>query len=292
VGHAETVTALDSHAQSALSATVGKEVRLWNLRTGECAKRVTIAQQSVNWVKLHPDHVKSVLFTQNQDLIWLDLEEGKPAHTVRLPGVSLIAATRDWNYALLGGSPGQPCLSVWDLNQGKLVADEKKFQAALKKFQATNSAPLPTSLQITALCVLDGSDGFALTASQDGFIRLWDLNIFRCLKEFKTTPEAGAVTALAWSKDGDHFVAGHAKGGLRVWAIKDTQGPLKSVDGHWGKVLHAALSGEARFLLTVLEDRTLRFWELDWELDPVAPPRTLRATYPRPGFWARLFSRA
>lgn len=295
VGHSETVTALDCTPTRALSGTTGKDLRYWDLETGECIKRIASPTLGIAWLKIHSKEGKAVIFTTNQDLLTLDLNAAKFAESIKLNGVSSIAASDDWNYALVGGTPGNSCLSCWNLNGPKKLLDERKFGMALERFWTANPPPegagvFGQAMQVTAVCVL-ASGGFGLTASLDNHIRLWDLQDLRCLEEYRLDASTGPVSCLSWSRDGQHFVSGHAGGSLRVWARNRTKGPIKGVDGHWGKMIGCQLTPDARFVLTILEDRTLRFWELDWALNPEDALKPLRATYPRPGFFSRLLGR-
>ena len=70
-------------------------------------------------------------------------------------------------------------------------------------------------------------------AARDHDVRLWDVATGKVLKRFSGSP--GAVTALAFSRDGRRFLSGSHDGTLRLWQI-DTGKEVRLYEGHDGRV--------------------------------------------------------
>jgi len=65
---------------------------------------------------------------------------------------------------------------------------------------------------------------FAVTASEDGTIKLWDVGTG---KEFRTfTGHIGFVTGVAVSPDGHHLSSSGADGSVRIWQLPHQVWPL------------------------------------------------------------------
>jgi WD40 repeat protein len=106
---------------------------------------------------------------------------------------------------------------------------------------------------------LSGDGRRALSGSDDGSLRWWDLDSGACLHALRG--HAGGVSAVALSGDGRRALSGSADESLRWW---DLEGGacLHELVGHAGRVSAVALSGDGRCALSASDDYSLRWWDL------------------------------
>jgi WD40 repeat protein/serine/threonine protein kinase len=96
----------------------------------------------------------------------------------------------------------------------------------------------------------------ALSGSEDGTARLWDLNTGKELRLFKG--DSGQVVSVAFSPDGRRALScGRGDGTIRLWEVETGQ-ELRRFPGD----LAVAFSPDGRQGLSV-NDRIIRLWDLD-----------------------------
>ena len=106
---------------------------------------------------------------------------------------------------------------------------------------------------VTALAVLP--DGRALSGSEDGTLRLWDL---ASGESRVLAGHTGGVTALAVLPDG-RALSGSDDGTLRLWDL--ASGESRVLAGHTHRVTALAVLPDGR-ALSGSDDHTLRLWDL------------------------------
>jgi WD40 repeat protein len=108
----------------------------------------------------------------------------------------------------------------------------------------------------------------ALSASQDGTLRLWDLRSGNCLRTL--TGHTGKVTAAAFAADGRWGFSASADATIGIWDLA-TGACVRALEGHTKPVRSISLTPDSRWLLSGSADETLCLWELDWEYDIPEP---------------------
>ncbi len=104
------------------------------------------------------------------------------------------------------------------------------------------------------------SDGqMALSGSEDGSVRLWELKTGRALQALTWKKK---VTSMAFSSDGRLALAGSKDGSVRLWEAA-TGRTLHIFNGHTNSVTSVAFSFDGRLALSGSEDKTARVWEVD-----------------------------
>ena len=110
--------------------------------------------------------------------------------------------------------------------------------------------------RVTAVAVLDGRR--AVSASDDGTLRVWDLESGRSLKTLEG--QTGSVTAVAVF-GGHRAITSSDDGTLRVWDLESGR-PLETLKGHRASVFAVAVLDSRRAVSASL-DRTLQVWDLE-----------------------------
>ena len=134
---------------------------------------------------------------------------------------------------------------------------------------------------VNALCV---SDGIAVSASDDGFVRVWpeDFSDF-----FLEAEHESAVTSASASADGARVLATTAVGSLGVLDVVTHKYETLS-RSHAGVVAAVASDADAPEFATASSDGTARVWSADtgeqlYEFDAPGERATTCAFRPRPG---------
>jgi len=104
------------------------------------------------------------------------------------------------------------------------------------------------------------NDGYALSASADHTLRLWDLASGETLRTLEGhTDWVLAVTALA---DARRALSGSADKTLRLWDL-ETKETVRTLKGHTGPVNAVAMLPDGRRALTGSNDNTVLLWDVD-----------------------------
>jgi WD40 repeat protein len=99
----------------------------------------------------------------------------------------------------------------------------------------------------------------ALSASDDGTLRLWDVPRAQTLRVLRG--HTGGVTSVALSDDGSRALSGGADGSARVWEV-ETGRELRRLDTRGGAVLKVALAPGGRRALTRTDQGVVQLWDL------------------------------
>ncbi len=108
-------------------------------------------------------------------------------------------------------------------------------------------------------CALTGDRRYALSGSQDGTLRLWDLQSGLTL--LILVGHNGPVDACAISGDGRYALSGSHDKMLRLWDLR-TGETLHTLARHTGWVRACALTEDGHYALSGSQDGTLRLWSL------------------------------
>ncbi|XP_077471867.1 p21-activated protein kinase-interacting protein 1-like [Stigmatopora argus] len=157
--HKGHVTSISVHPSGKLALTVGtdKTLRTWNLMNGRSAfiKNIKQNAQIVRW---SPDGDKYVVVMEDQINLF-DLETASMTNTLQNP--KRISAINFLNNSILAVAGDDETVRLCDLDKGKWLREFKAHETRVKALE---------SFKVDDYSVL-------VTASNDGFIKMWKLHL-------------------------------------------------------------------------------------------------------------------
>ncbi|XP_076934133.1 uncharacterized protein LOC143600281 [Bidens hawaiensis] len=108
-----------------------------------------------------------------------------------------------------------------------------------------------------------------LTSSEDGSLRIWDVNDFNSQKQVikpkLARPGRVPVTTCAWNREGKSIAGGIGDGSIQIWSIKPGWGSRPDIyvaNGHSDEITGLKFSSDGRILLSRSFDGSLKVWDL------------------------------
>ncbi len=123
--------------------------------------------------------------------------------------------------------------------------------------QRTISLGHTDSVQAVAFS-LDGR--LALSGSQDGTVRLWEVETGRAVRVMEG--HSDGVMSVAFGPDGRLALSGSEDGTVRLWEV-ETGRSMRVLEGHSDRVMSVAFSPDGDLALSGSEDGTVRLWEVE-----------------------------
>ncbi|KAG6735705.1 hypothetical protein POTOM_061644 [Populus tomentosa] len=108
-----------------------------------------------------------------------------------------------------------------------------------------------------------------LTSSEDGSLRIWDVNDFKSQKQVikpkLARPGRVPVTTCAWDREGKRIAGGIGDGSIQIWSLKPGWGSRPDVfveKGHSDDITCLKFSSDGQILLSRSSDCSLKVWDL------------------------------
>ncbi|KAG7579837.1 WD40 repeat [Arabidopsis thaliana x Arabidopsis arenosa] len=108
-----------------------------------------------------------------------------------------------------------------------------------------------------------------LTSSEDGSLRIWDVNNFlsqtQVIKPKLARPGRVPVTTCAWDRDGKRIAGGVGDGSIQIWSLKPGWGSRPDIyvgKAHTDDITSVKFSSDGRILLSRSFDGSLKVWDL------------------------------
>lgn len=280
-----------------ISGSYDRTVRVWNLETGEelqCMKGHTRAVRALQF-----DEVKLITGSMDCTIKVWDWRRGKCIRTLNghsegvvclnfdtnvLASGSVDSTIKVWNlrtggaFTLRGHSDWVNAVQLWDSNPGTRSSSTEE-----PIFDVSSSA-YPTSGNVKASPHIDPGK-MLFSASDDGVIKLWDLNLRTCVRQFvghgaqvqsmklflseeceeenldDSTTTLSAPAGADASQQGDSkrkkpiLISGSLDNTIKLWDI-ETAKPIRTCFGHIEGVW--AVASDKMRLVSGSHDRTIK----------------------------------
>ncbi len=308
----DTLLAASPDGRRALSCGADFRLRVWDVETGKEIRCLSGHTAAVTCADFSPDGRRVLSGGRDNTLRLWDVETAKelrqlPGHSM---GVWRVAFAPDGHRALSIGQ-GETAFRLWDLGTGELVRpfDQFPMSANSAAFSADGRYVLSAEGHVlqngkwllstdTGIRLWDVETGkhvrfggiplpirqavflpdgrHALSASQDGLVRLWRLPAageaperwqVPQTPEFRHIPFVGDnggstnVLDVAFSPDSHRVLAAADNHELRLYEVA-TGAEIRRFKGHTHWVLTVAFSPDGRRALSGGGDRTVRLWDV------------------------------
>jgi WD40 repeat protein len=286
-GHTDCVTwvtvALDGSL--AVSASLDKTLKIWDLNTGQVLRTLTGHTDWVTRVAVTPNGRLAVSASRDGTLKVWDLSTGQALQTFKeytsyFVDVTSLAVTPDGRLIIAVAEErglwlNSHTLKVWDLHTGQELYKLTKYTSV----SVTPDGRLAVSSRDRTLKVWDLATGQELHtlegnadwvhsvavipdgrqvvfASINDTLKVWDLATGLKLRTFNfDIGQRAAVTP-----DGRLAISASLAGTLKVWDLNTGQ-KLRTFEGH-GPIRGVAVTPDGRQAISASEDHTLKVWNL------------------------------
>jgi WD40 repeat protein/serine/threonine protein kinase len=226
----------------ALFASGDRTLKLWDLETGECLRTFPEHDYGVDSVCMSQDGCYALSASGGRTLKLWDLETGEclrtfPEHNggvdsvcMREPNVTSVCMSADGSYALSGSE--DETLKLWNLETGECL---RAFSGCTVKVSGYySSTRLVSCMNADGRLALSGSEDKTfnllppmidyggkslLSDSEDGTLKLWNLETGQCLRTF---PGHTDVYSVCMSQDGRYALSGSVDKTLKLWSVSSS----------------------------------------------------------------------
>lgn len=260
IGHQEPVTSVEfsPDGRYVLSGSSDPAVILWDANTGQEIRRFVGHDESCRvWdVMFTPDGIGALTADScSRIFIWnvetggnIDIFEGHPdfvnAIAIAPDGQTVVSVDDSANSAGAG-------VLVWNLKTQEII------------HELSGHTHFVIGVDIT-------SDGrYAVTASRDSTVRLWDIILGEEVAQFTVSPQISQMQSVAITPDDRYAViaTGNSQNSnsllnvLILWDLQ-TQEEVALFRGHDAPIWDVAVSDDGTFAVSASEDQTLIRWSL------------------------------
>ncbi|MEI6179230.1 MAG: WD40 repeat domain-containing protein [Chloroflexales bacterium] len=264
--------AITPNGQQVVSASDDQTLKVWNLATGELLRTLRGHTGWVRAVALTPNGRWIISGAFDRTLKVWDLASGTLLRTLtgHTHKIGTLALTRDGRYVLSGSF--DHTLRMWQLSAPNAFRDISYNDGKTTSTGAKSVTPpagdeiRPTPLHtlghagtVRSIAVSPDGSYAAFVASEDGMLKLWDLEQGTLIQEIPVHG-LGWVNALALTQDLHWLVMGALDHTIRLLQLQS--GAVRTLTGHTDEVETVALTPDGRYLISGSSDHTLKIWEL------------------------------
>ncbi len=225
-----------------------KDIKIWNLNTGQLARTISGHLGSVYTVAIAPNSQRLASGSSDDKVRIWDLNTGKLLHTLSAHSDSVrsLAISPDGKILASGGL--DKAIILWNLDSnctGEHCKTPTHILSGHTEF-VSSLAMMPDGQRL-------------VSGSADQTIKIWNLQTGRLIQTL--VGHEGTVLSVAVSPDGMMLASGSADGTIKLWWLK-TGEPVKTLSGHQDMVNSVAFSPDGRTLVSGSKDKTIKVWQL------------------------------
>ncbi|MBD1939202.1 WD40 repeat domain-containing protein [Microcoleus sp. FACHB-68] len=256
-GHSSAVTCLAISAGGNQLATGSyKEIKLWNLKTGEELQTLAMQSEAMSVSALAFSPNAEIIASANADIEIWNLRTGQQIRTLETSCWALsVAISPDGKILVSGGEDPVDetgSIQIWKLETGELLHDLGP--------DVIDSVAISPDGQILASAGLKGVDEDEIEEIDEaGLIQLRRLDTGKVLHTL--TDPSGKVYSVAISADGKVLASGSHNGTVKLWNLR-TGELLRTLAGHSLPVHSVAISSDGKILASGSSDQTVKLWNL------------------------------
>ncbi|CAC5342730.1 MULTISPECIES: serine/threonine-protein kinase [Planktothrix] len=283
IGHNDNVQSvcISSDSQFVLSGSSDNTIRLWNLPTGRCLHTFSGHTEVVMSVDLTSDDQLAVSGSWDGQLgVWQINGKINLLAPIRLTKIidtkTIITINKlyeeTFKQAENALSRGDTLEFAQHLRKLRNLPDhgssQKVFQAwtiLYKHFprktflRGWEIANLLGSNSIVTSVYLTPDGQYALSASRDDKIRLWDLNTGKIIRVFEE--HSDSVNSICLNSNGKYVLSGSDDKTLKFWSV-ETGECLQTFEGHTDSVTSVCITSDSQYVISGSKDWTFRLWEV------------------------------
>jgi len=293
-GHNDGVYGVAIEADTVVSGSFDKTVRLWDRASGNLLVELPGHTGSINGVDASEDG--SIIVSASSDKtvkVWQfnkNTNAGSLVETLNGPTQAMYATAISDDGRFVVGGCLDGTVTVWDRSppvagppkivysqhtkgvygvaiQGPYVVSGSDDKTARVVNRNTGVMTVLTHPDFVSSVHISADQSLVVTGSDDKKVRVWNRATGALLHEFtppnaSPDPECDFVTSVAFSGDGRYVVAGYGgktTAAVRVWDI--AMGALHStLTGHSNAVRAVGISDDATTIVSASSDKTVRVW--------------------------------
>jgi WD40 repeat protein len=281
-GHQQPVRSVifSADGQYALSASDDATIRLWEVATGRCLRTFVGHEHPVRALAISADGYDVIAGDASGLKRWaVNLTTLPVVAPLRLSRIrvseAFLSSDLVYRQELLQARTAQgqadPVSAARHIRMARSIPGYNRALEAIEAWtslytvlprQGLNawweSASLDRHIDAIQAVELSPDRRFALSASKDWTVKLWDLPTSRCLRSFEGHRDQ--VNAVAFSPDGAYALSGSTDKTLKLWGVS-TGSCVSTFRGHSDAVNAVALSPDGNYAISGGADRTLRLWD-------------------------------
>jgi len=270
-GHAGTIWSIDVNWDSTLFVTGSADmsIRLWDVSNGKCIRHLptptSVKGVSFSYCGQKIAYTTEQMMKKESTVCIMDAREpaddGKPSLEVQVTPMSAKANSVVWgrlDHTLIT-SHADGTVTLWDARNMTILDQKNKHGAQINDLQLNHNSTL------------------FITASKDTSAKLWNLDTFEPIKEYKTDRPVNSAAISPLLKEGiHHVVLGGGQEAMEVTTSDTRTGKFEArffhmvfeeefarVKGHFGPINSLAFHPNGRGYASGAEDGYIRLHTFD-----------------------------